>query len=125
LPFPTAVLIVNAGLILNPVLVGVISGAGATIGELTGYLAGYSGRMVIKDTPTYERIVGWMRRWGSWTIFVLALIPNPLFDIAGIIAGVLRYPWWKFVLVGMAGRIPKHILYAYSGVLGWDFFMPG
>jgi membrane protein YqaA with SNARE-associated domain len=124
LPFPTALIIVNAGLVLNPVLVGVVSGIGATIGELTGYLAGYSGRMVIKDTPTYERVVGWMRRWGSWTIFVLALIPNPLFDIAGITAGVLRYPWWKFMLVGMAGRIPKHILYAYSGVLGWNFLTP-
>jgi uncharacterized membrane protein YdjX (TVP38/TMEM64 family) len=125
LPFPTAVLIINAGLVLNPLLVGVLSGAGATIGEMTGYLAGYSGRMAIKDNPTYERVVGWMRRWGSWTIFLLALIPNPLFDIAGIIAGVLRYPWWKFVLVGMAGRIPKHILYAYSGVMGWHIFMLG
>jgi membrane protein YqaA with SNARE-associated domain len=57
-----------------------------------------------------------MKRWGSLTIFVLALIPNPLFDIAGAIAGLLRFPLWKFLLVGAAGRIPKHIFFAYSGV---------
>jgi len=106
----------------DPLLIGISSGLGATLGETTGYLLGYSGRMAIPYTRTYERVVGWMGRWGSLTIFLLALLPNPLFDVAGLAAGILKYPLWKFILVGAAGRLPKHILFAYLGYWGIHVF---
>ncbi|MCX6004462.1 MAG: VTT domain-containing protein [Chloroflexi bacterium] len=102
----------------DPLFIGIASGIGASIGESTGYLLGYSGRMAIPDTKSYERVVGWMSKWGTLTIFLLALLPNPLFDLAGIAAGVLKYPIWKFILIGAAGRLPKHILFAYLGYWG-------
>jgi len=102
----------------DPLWVGIASGLGATIGELTGYMLGYSGRMAMPYNKTYERVVGWMAKWGNWTIFLLALIPNPLFDIAGMASGVLKYPAWKFMLIGAAGRLPKHILFSYLGYWG-------
>jgi membrane protein YqaA with SNARE-associated domain len=106
----------------DPLWFGIASGLGATLGEFTGYMLGYSGRMAIPYTKTYERIVGWMQKWGSWTIFLLALVPNPLFDIAGVAAGILKYPAWKFLLVGAAGRLPKHILFSYLGFWGIHMF---
>ena len=102
----------------DPLWVGIASGLGATIGEFTGYMLGYSGRMAMPYNKTYERVVGWMAKWGNWTIFLLALIPNPLFDIAGMASGVLKYPAWKFMLIGAAGRLPKHILFSYLGYWG-------
>lgn len=107
---------------LDPLWFGISSGLGATLGEFTGYMLGYSGRMAIPYTKTYERIVGWMQKWGSWTIFLLAFIPNPLFDIAGVAAGILKYPAWKFLLVGAAGRLPKHILFSFLGYWGIHLF---
>jgi membrane protein DedA with SNARE-associated domain len=106
----------------DPLWFGISSGLGATVGEMTGYMLGFSGRMAIPYTRTYERIVEWMGKWGSWTIFFLALIPNPLFDIAGMAAGILKYPAWKFILVGAAGRLPKHILFSYFGYWGIHLF---
>lgn len=117
-PLPGWILIATMGAVLNPVLVGIISGVGGTLGEVTGYVFGYGGRLAIEHAGIYSRMVNWMQRWGSITIFVLALIPNPLFDIAGATAGLLRFPLWKFFLIGAAGRIPKHILFAYIGVWG-------
>jgi len=102
----------------DPLWVGVASGLGATTGELTGYLLGFSGRMAIPYTKTYEKVVGWMAKWGNWTIFLLALIPNPLFDVAGIASGILKYPAWKFILLAAAGEIPKHVFFAYLGYCG-------
>lgn len=102
----------------DPLWVGIASGLGATIGEMTGYLLGYSGRMAVPYTGTYEKVVGWMAKWGNWTIFLLALIPNPLFDVAGLASGILKYPAWKFMLLGAAGRIPKHIFFSYLGYWG-------
>jgi membrane protein YqaA with SNARE-associated domain len=121
LPVPSWILVAAMGAILNPVLVGIVSGIGGTIGEMTGYLLGYGGRLAIDNVPLYNRLVGWMKKWGSVTIFVLALIPNPLFDVAGAAAGLLRFPIWKFMLFGAAGRIPKNILFAYLGAWGLNF----
>jgi len=118
-PVPGWILVATLGAILNPVLVGVVSGIGGTIGEMTGYLLGYGGRLAMDNVALYTRMVRWMKKWGSVTIFVLALLPNPLFDVAGAAAGLLRFPIWKFLLFGAAGRIPKNILFAYIGLWGF------
>ena len=91
-PVPGLIIIFTLGAILNPWLVGIISGLGGTLGELTGYLLGYSGRATIQNMKLYRKMEGWMRRWGSVTILVLAAIPNPIFDVAGAVAGALRFP---------------------------------
>ncbi|MEW6034811.1 MAG: VTT domain-containing protein [Chloroflexota bacterium] len=117
LPVPGWLIIATMGTILNPYLVGIISALGATVGELTGYLLGYGGRMAFSNSPLYLRMVTWMKRWGGLVVFVLALIPNPVFDIAGAVAGALRMPVWKFMLFGALGRVPKHIAFAILG--GW------
>ncbi|MBM4447482.1 MAG: VTT domain-containing protein [Chloroflexi bacterium] len=119
-PVPGWILVAALGAILNPVLVGIVSGLGGTIGEMTGYLLGYGGRLAMDNVGLYSRMVRWMKSWGSVTIFILALIPNPFFDLAGAAAGLLRFPVWKFLLFGAAGRIPKHILFAYIGVWGFQ-----
>jgi len=59
-----------------------------------------------------------MERYGVGTVFVLALVPNPLFDIGGIIAGASRMPVWKFLLSCMAGKVLKNILFALLGSYG-------
>jgi membrane protein DedA with SNARE-associated domain len=109
----------------DPLWTGIISGIGASIGETTGYLLGYSGRMAISSTKHYERVTGWMSRWGDIAIFLLAMFPNPLFDLAGIASGILKYPLWRFLLVGTLGRLPKHILFAYLGYWGINIFPAG
>jgi membrane protein YqaA with SNARE-associated domain len=114
LPVPSWAVIAALGAALNPWLIGLAAAVGGTIGELSGYGLGFGGRIGLEKIPHYERIVNWMRRWGAVTIFVLALIPNPLFDIAA--AGALKYPVWKFMLWGFLGRLPKSIFYAYVGI---------
>src|SRR3989304_9840317 len=47
LPVPVVLTAFLGGGIFNPFLVGVVVSLGATIGELTGYFAGASGREVI------------------------------------------------------------------------------
>ena len=116
MPVPSWIVIAALGAALNPWLVGLVAAVGGTIGEMSGYGFGFGGRIALEKVPYYERIVGWMKRWGGLTIFVLALIPNPLFDIAGAAAGVLKYPVWKFMLWGFLGRLPKSIFYAHVGI---------
>jgi membrane protein YqaA with SNARE-associated domain len=115
LPAPSLAIVSVAGSVLNPYLVGLFAGAGSALGELTGYLAGYSGQAAVPDTEQYNRIVNWMRRYGLWVIFVLSVIPNPLFDLAGIAAGALKVPVHRFLLVCWLGKTIKTTVFALGG----------
>lgn len=115
LPAPGLALAFGAGASLHPALVGLAVGTGSAFGELTGYLAGFSGQGVIEDRALYTRVQGWMSRFGLWVIFILGLIPNPLFDIAGITAGAMKIPVWKFLAAAGAGKVIKATLVAYAG----------
>lgn len=115
LPAPSVAVVFGLGAALNPVLVGIVAGLGSALGELTGYLAGVGGRLVVEDRQLYERIERWMRQRGMLVIFVLGLIPNPAFDVGGMIAGGLKMPVWKFILAAWAGKGLRLVIFALSG----------
>lgn len=115
LPMPTLLTAFIGGGVFNPILVGVVSAAGATIGELTGYLAGLSGQAVVEDQKMYDRFSRWMDKYGLIALFLLAAFPNPFFDVAGIIAGMSRMRLTTYLIVVWAGKIVKFVLIAYLG----------
>jgi uncharacterized membrane protein YdjX (TVP38/TMEM64 family) len=115
LPVPGVLLASVFGSFFNPFWVSIAAGSGAALGELTGYMAGFSGQGVIENRKWYERFERWMKKYGDITILVLAIIPNPVFDMAGMVAGVLRMPLWRFLLWCTVGKIIKMLAFAYFG----------
>ena len=111
-----------AGLV-SPLIVGLAGGAGAAIGEIVGYMAGYGGRGIVENNKLYERLVNWVRRWGAVAIFIFALVPL-FFDLVGLTAGVLRFPLWKFILVCWLGRTLLYVVFVVLAVLGWEAVLP-
>ena len=103
------------GAVFNPLGVGLAAGAGAALGELSGYLAGFSGQEVIKQVRVYKYLEAWMRRNGSLTVLVLSAIPNPLFDLAGVAAGSLKMPFARFLIWCWIGETMKMLTFAYFG----------
>jgi membrane protein YqaA with SNARE-associated domain len=124
LPAPSLALVFAMGSALPPVLVGLAAGIGEALGELTGYAAGFGGRAVIEDEKSYKRLVNWMQRRGGITVFALSLIPNPFFDLAGIAAGTLRYPLWRFLLFCWLGKTLKTTLVALAGAQSFNVIKP-
>ncbi|HEX79496.1 MAG TPA: VTT domain-containing protein [Dehalococcoidia bacterium] len=119
LPAGNFLVMATLGAALFPPFVGIIGGLGAAIGELTGYAAGYSGQAIIKKRQLYTRLEGWMKRWGSLTIFILSVAPL-FFDVAGIAAGALRFPIWKYFIACWLGRTILYIAIAWAGAMGWE-----
>jgi uncharacterized membrane protein YdjX (TVP38/TMEM64 family) len=118
LPLPgLAIMAVMAG-ILNPWIIGIVGGVAQALGELTGYMAGYSGQTWVDENPAYDRLAKWMQQRGLLTIAALAAIPNPAFDLAGIAAGALRLPLWKFLVGCIIGGIVKNTIVALAGYYG-------
>ena len=104
-------------------LVGLVGGGGAAIGEITGYMAGYSGRGLVERSGMYDRVEGWVKRWGAMTIFVLSLVPF-VFDLAGIAAGALRFPFWKFLLLCWLGRTILYVSFVVLAAMGLKMVVP-
>jgi membrane protein YqaA with SNARE-associated domain len=118
-PGPTMIAAVMIGATLNPLLVGLFAGAGSSIGESTGYAAGYATRAVVQgpdqNKAWYWRMLSWMSRFPFLTLFVFSLIPNPVSDVSGLIAGRIGYPYWRFLLSNFFGKAIRFGLTAYLG----------
>jgi membrane protein DedA with SNARE-associated domain len=115
LPMPGVAITFAAGAIFNPYGVALAAGLGSTIGELTGYIAGFSGQAVLERAELYHKLEGWTKRFGPGVIFVLALVPNPVFDLAGAAAGAMRMPLARFLLWTWLGKTLKMLAFAYAG----------
>lgn len=57
-----------------------------------------------------DRAVGWYRRYGRWSLLLSWM---PIFgDALTVIAGVLREPWWSFLLLVGIGKTARYIVLA-------------
>jgi uncharacterized membrane protein YdjX (TVP38/TMEM64 family) len=123
LPMPGLAIVFAMASVFNPVGVIIAAASGAALGELSGYLAGFSGQAVIERMDVYERILPWIDRYGILTILVLGAIPNPFFDLAGIAAGAAKIPLGRFLLACWGGQLIKMTAVAYTGVysINWLF----
>ena len=113
-PVPALAITCTTATFLNPAAVALIAGLAGTLGELTGYFLGYSGSGVLERRRFYHRVEGWMRRRGWLVLFVISAVPNPLFDVAGIAAGALRYPLWRYLVFVGLGKQVKFFMIAYG-----------
>ena len=128
-------LIVGEGSNLNPVLVGVLGGGGMALGEITAYLAGGIGREVARghevggpgwfrrDLDRLLHVIRWlMGHHGMLTLFVLSVIPNPVFELAGLTAGAVRMNFSRFMLAVLAGKVIRGLILAFLGAYSLHIF---
>jgi membrane protein DedA with SNARE-associated domain len=115
LPAPGVAMVFTMGAVFNPLLVALVAGAGASLGELTGYLAGFSSQPVVERMKIYQRLLVWLKKYGALAILVLAAIPNPIFDMTGAAAGALKMPVRKFLFWTWIGETIKMLMFAYAG----------
>ena len=106
---------------LNLALAALVGSVGGTLGEITGYYAGYAGRKLVPDeyAKQYTAAEKWMGRYGGLAIAAFAFVPLLIFDIVGLVAGSLKYNVWKFLFFCWMGRLPRSFIevytYAYTG----------
>jgi hypothetical protein len=67
------------------------------------------------STGLFDLLKRWtilrFHKFGFFTILLFASVPNPLFDLAGIMCGQFLVPFWKFFLASLIGKalIKTHI----------------
>ena len=123
IPAPAIALSFAFGAVFNPLGVALAAGIGAALGETTGYLVGFSGQGVVDDIQIYKKLETWTARHGALLILILAFIPNPFFDLAGVAAGALKMPIGSFLLWTWLGKTLKMLVFAFAGAASIDWIM--
>jgi len=121
-------LIITTATTTNPPLVALVAGTAMTLAEITAYVVGRAGRGMSEEREI--PLPGWLResfhrgskfvsrvmlRFGVPTLFVLSIIPNPFFEIAGITAGAVRMNFWRFLVPVGLGKTGRAFILAYLG----------
>lgn len=115
LPAPGIAVVFAMGAIFKPANIALAAGAGGALGELSGYLAGFSGQVIVEKTDIYDRFKSWIEKSGFIAILILAALPNPFFDVAGVAAGILKMPLRQFLLAVWIGVTIKMFVFAWIG----------
>jgi membrane protein DedA with SNARE-associated domain len=107
-----------------PVLIGVISGVGASLGQLLTFMLGYGSRDLSQklayrfNRGVYDRALRWAQQHGSLAVFMMSAIINPFHLPMTLAMASLRYPAWKFLLFSLLGNVLKSSFIAFCGYFG-------
>jgi membrane protein DedA with SNARE-associated domain len=121
IPLPGEIILVSSALLasqhgeIDPFILGACASAGAVIGDSIGYAIGRKGGRPLLawlggkfprhfsegHIATAERS---FEKWGMWAVFFGRFVAL-LRIFAGPLAGVLRMPYWKFLIANVLGGI--------------------
>ncbi|MEU9012504.1 DedA family protein [Streptomyces sp. NPDC048479] len=121
IPLPGEIVLVSSALLasqhghINPYILGGCASAGAIIGDSIGYAIGRKGGRPLlarlgRKFPKHfgEAQIAMAERsfekWGMWAVFFGRFVAL-LRIFAGPLAGVLRMPYWKFLIANVLGGI--------------------
>ena len=120
IPLPGEIILVSSALLssqghVNPWIVGACATAGAIVGDSIGYAIGRRGGRPLLEklgrrfpkhfSPGHVATAeASFERWGMWAVFFGRFVAL-LRIFAGPLAGVLRMPYWKFLIANVLGGI--------------------
>lgn len=106
----------------DPVVLVAVATAGNALGSVVNWalgrwLAHFAGRRWFPiDARAYARAAGWYNRFGVWSLLFawLPVIGDPLTAVAG----ALRVPFGRFVVLVTIGKAARYVFIALA-VAGW------
>ncbi len=142
IPTPSMILTFTLGSLLNPALVGLVSGLGNGIGNALIYWSGRGGlkffesfSVSTKDTEPKSRIGRFFKKLKIpqmlerargrvlLTVFLLSIYPNPVLTPMIIAMGASRFSFTRFFVVICAGKTVQSMILAYLGYFGLRSFL--
>jgi membrane protein YqaA with SNARE-associated domain len=108
IPIPYIPIIAHIGATADSAAIVVALGAlGSVLGESVAFLIGRSQQGLVSEHPMYRRFHGLAdRKWlAGLVLFALAVPLNPLFDVAGLIAGAIGMRYRVFFVAVFTARM--------------------
>lgn len=105
----------------NPYLLLAIATLGNTLGSFVNYILGkYASDFALSKgyikAKHHHKATLVFERYGAWSLLFswLPIMGDPL----TFVAGVVRYTWWKFLLIVGIAKLARY-LFVYAGFLAW------
>jgi len=116
IPYLVAIFYMAAYLPVEPVILGIISGIGGTIGKVIVYIFSFGSGKLIGEEKEYRiaRLRQLLDKYGALAVFVFTITPSPD-DIVIIPLGLIRYSFFKFLIACLAGKIALSMFIAVFG----------
>ncbi|MHA1149616.1 MAG: VTT domain-containing protein [Promethearchaeota archaeon] len=110
----------------------IVGGLGCALGEVTGYIVGYSAKKVTEETHSdilnnidgFGKVVLEHKNRIPFYVFFFALTPLPD-DILFLPLGMMKYPFWKCIIPGWLGKNFTTLFYCIWPILVALGFMVG
>ena len=115
IPTPYAFVITALGSSLNPFILGIVCGLGATLGEISAYYVGRAGRVALNDEQKKRvNIVNkLLDKYGAWILIIFAVTPLPD-DILLLPMGVMKYDVKTILVNLLIGKTILALILAYA-----------
>ncbi|HIQ30359.1 MAG TPA: DedA family protein [Candidatus Caldiarchaeum subterraneum] len=121
LPVPYLFIVVLLSEALDPLILGLASGLGGSLGKVTSYALGRGGYRLFSQERKrkMDTLRGLIGRYGDLGVFIFALTPLPD-DVYLIPIGMMRFSFWRFLIANTLGKIILSISVAYAGRTYFD-----
>lgn len=122
LPAPSLMIAASCALIMNPWLVALFAALGSTLGEFVGYAFGtLTGDLSPKFQDFIKKLTSKIHNQ-TLLVFILAVLPLPLFDVVGIYSGGTKMNLIKFSAACFVGKFIKLLVYTrIYDILEWIY----
>lgn len=109
--------VVGSGTLLVPILaqhmnvffLALATALGMAVNDTVSWLVGKSGDVILPRGKKVEKIEGTLHKYGPVGLFFWSLIPFP-YDLIGLIAGYLEFPYIRFFIPTFLGKFVRFIL---------------
>lgn len=114
LPVPYLVIVILLSSKLDPLTLGIVAGIGGSLGKITSYSLGRSGYALFKPSTrkNMDALRSLVGKYGDVGVFAFAVSPLPD-DIYLIPIGMMKFPFWRFIVANTAGKIVLSVAVAY------------
>ena len=104
----------------DPITLSLTVGLGSALGEFSGYFLGRGIRVLGHveeriDRRGLEHLVQRMKESAALWLFILSFIPNPVADLGGIAAGLIRLSPSNFFFPVFFGKFLRFLILFYIG----------
>ncbi len=125
IPYLAVIFFLGSSPSISPLLLGIITGIGSGIGELSSYIIGRGGGKLMdtnysEKLNTYRKLVEQRPMLTHFLIFFFAATPLPD-DIILVPLGLINYSWKTSIIPCTLGKIVLTTAIAYAGKYSIEF----
>ena len=115
-PIPYLLIVVWLSTVLDPWILAIVSGFGATLGKVIIYHIGVGGRKLLSENQKkkLEFAKQIMNRYGALAVFIFAVTPIPD-DILYLPLGMMQFDLLRFFFYCLLGKIVLTAIIAVGG----------